>query len=845
MKIVIFFSSIGQGHISAAQAIEKEITRQDPSVIVLKKDIRAFMDPMRRVLDEKLYWFIAKNLPGLFDYLFTSLQEKGNSAGSLSSLPHDYPEEKVIEYLNAEAPDAILATHYGSAQVLGNLREKGLLPGIKIGWLHTDYFEGYFPRISLRIDRTFLAHPELTSRWLAAGIPPELIETTGMPVNVPGGTEAGGKRCLERLDFVPEIKTITIASGKEGAADFAGVVESIAAHTTESLQVIAVCGCNEKQRRALEKLQRRLSSLVRLEILGFIPQADLVSFIYASDLFITKAGGLSPAEAFTLGKPTILLNVISGHERENAELFSKLGMARFNTDVKEVGAQVLELLHDRDKQAAMLAAQQEFQANMDIGKIARFALDESIKARLPEADFGVEKGLAVRNAEEALARLEADAPADVEVLLSYSTSKQDERIVMENPFGHIALRVGATVYSSNHMTRSEEGPLLQNLGLAEYLFGVEPPVGSQDHTSTYGMAYGRDTLGLRVAGVAPASLERMHAEAAKIEEEFRAGECNWNRIKANCADFVVRILHAGGYRLQYMEGPVSVVTMPLDIFDRARSAFEDDLHCETELVAYRRLPGSQASYRFSRFPLSLGQPVRALTQIITNTDPEKIEKAVKRQLTGYFGDDRIYYENLNKRLSTSAADDLDRSRKKARRIEGVLFEEMKQLITARQMMQFAAYKEKIDRQVTREFIFLIERCYDVARISMEHAEGIITGQNGLTLRSAFEDLMGEYGALNFRERQTEQLSQFISKLSEFQSVIEKGLSEAGQKRHELAAEVSAVLGAIERRFKDSFDLTAAPLRKALKMTRGKKDPSVAPVHRSANGAKSGRGKGAS
>lgn len=141
MKIILFYSSIGQGHISTARSIENEIRKHDPHAIVLQKDIREFMAPVERVVDEKLYWFVAKNFPALFDSLFQTRQEQGNSVRSLSNLRNEYPEQKIHEYLLTENPDSILTTHYGAAQVLGNLREKGLLPDVKIGWLHTDYFE--------------------------------------------------------------------------------------------------------------------------------------------------------------------------------------------------------------------------------------------------------------------------------------------------------------------------------------------------------------------------------------------------------------------------------------------------------------------------------------------------------------------------------------------------------------------------------------------------------------------------------------------------------------------------------------------------------------------------------
>lgn len=812
-KIILFYSSIGQGHISAARSIEQEILRQDPSTIVRVKDIRQFMDPVRRMLDEKLYWFIVKNLPDLFDHIFLSMQEQGNRTGSLAWLPNDYPELKVLEYLKAEAPDAVLATHYGAAQVLGTLREKELLPGIRIGWLHTDYFEGYFPRISKRIDRTFLAHPELENRWLAAGVPPELIETTGMPVNISTGDSNNRKECLARIGFDSNTRTITIASGKEGAGDFPSVVMSIANETEEPLQIIAVCGRNEKQRRALQDIQDRIPTLVKLEIMDFISQTDLVSFIQASDLFITKAGGLSPAEAFTLGKPTILLNVISGHEKENAELFSRLGMAEFNTDVKNVGAQVQAVLSDQQKQASMLAAQQEFRASMDIGKIARFVLDPQVNARSVQPNFGLENGLAASNVYSALAQLETDVPTDLEVLLSYSSSTVNERIVRENPFGHIAIRIGDTVYSSNHLSYPDKDPpLLQHLSLAQYLFGVKPPSDNQVHTSTYGMSYGRETLGFRIKGLAPTSLEQIHTEAAKIEKEFQAGICKWDRKESNCADFVARILRAGGYDIEDMKGPSCIFTMPLDVFEKVHAAFEGDPNFQTELVAYRRLPGSQASYRFSRFPLSLGQPVRALAQVLTNAAPDKIEETIGKQLTGYMGDDRIYYENLSARLSASAIDDLDRSRSRAKSMERILFEEARKLIAEQKSLHVDAYRQKIERQITREFRYLIQQCYDVARISTEHAEGVLNGQNTKKLREAFTNLMGEYATLNLWEWKSDHPAAFIEKLSEFYQVIEQEFSDAGQRQHELVAEVKGVFEKIEKRFRSRFDLATQPLQ---------------------------------
>ncbi|MBP1764032.1 MAG: hypothetical protein H6Q65_1090 [Firmicutes bacterium] len=805
MKIILFYSSIGQGHISAANSIEKEIRRKEPAAIIVQKDIREFMDPIGRRLDEKLYWFVAQNLPILFDNLFHSMQEKGNRVGSLVCLPNDYPEQKVYEYLVAEKPDAILATHYGAAQVLGNLREKGLLPAIKIGWLHTDYFVGYFPRISKRIDRTFLAHPALETGWLAAGVFPDLIETSGIPVNIPAGKLNISKECLIQIGFSLSIKTITIASGKEGVGDFPGIVMSLSNTIEEPMQIIAVCGRNTRQFQALQRIQPKIPKHFKLEIMGFIPQTDLVSFIQASDLFITKAGGLSPTEAFVLGKPTILLNAISGHERENAELFVKLGLAEFNKDVREIGDQTRRLLSDKEKQTIMLAAQRELRENVNISKIARFVLDPQVKARCVSSKFGLEYGQPASNVYNALAQLEADAPADVEILLSYSSSKVDERIVRENPFGHIAIRIGVTVYSSNYMAHPEkESPLLQHVSLANYLFGVFPPAGNQEHTSTYGVAYGRDTLGFRIKGFAIESIQSMHAEASMIEEEFRLGICKYDAKESNCADFVVRILRKSGYVIKCTQGLGSVFTMPLDVFEKVRATFEINPNFSTELVAYRRLTGSQAYYRFSRFPLSLGQPGRALQQVLCNSASDRLESMISKQLTGFIGDERIYYENLSAYLPVLASDDFGRSCIKAKEIEKILFKEARRLFEEKKTLGVEVFKIRIEERTVREISCLADRCYDAARILLEHTEKILPGPTTKRLSDVFVNLTNEYAALRSRKHDSDVLLAFSKKLSEFYQVVEWGFFDLDQQHHELIREIKDVSKKLGNRIRRLF-----------------------------------------
>ncbi|MGC9021830.1 MAG: MGDG synthase family glycosyltransferase [Dissulfurimicrobium sp.] len=771
-KIVIFYSSIGYGHISAAQAVKEEISKLNPKAQVLLQDIREFMHPIWRRIDERLYWFVAANLPECFDALFHNVQARGNSALSLSQLPNDYPEEKVLEFLKNLAPDAVLAAHYGSAQVLGNLREKGLLTDIRIGWLHTDFFEGYLPRISKRIDRTFLAHHELESRWLAAGVPAEKVVTSGLPVCI-CNDDRGREAILNAIGLYAHWPTVVITSGKEGVSNYSAIIEGIAEGYQDHIQIIAVCGKNTRQQAMLNELKGRLAERIIIRVFGLVPHNDLLSWVKAADILITKAGGMTPVEAFAMSTPTVLIDAVSGHERENAALFTRLGVAEQAVDPKHAGKLVNSLLADRKRADAMRKAQREFKENINIARIAEFALDETFVPVVPPPDFGVENGAPVLNMNETLAELDAQVPAELELLLSYSTSQKPQRIVLENPFGHIAIRIHDTVYSANYIADPSVDPnFLQHMGLADYLYGVCRPSPLQIHTNTYGMAYGRENIGLRVSGIAPWRIDAMVNEANQIEDGFRSGKLRWDRSNFNCADIVKRILHAGGYsNPPTLLDKLGLPAMPLDVFERARAVFENDPSLRVELVAYRQIPGTHASYRFSRFPLSIRQPLRSMALIIKDSHPDSLGNAVTRQITGFGGDRRLYLEDLRTHLPIAAIDEPIQFSRSHRRLADAAAKDLRRLLEVNAALHLREFKHLKLFYGTKEIRRLLDRTLDLARIATERAEYMLKDEGAKRLRRLFIELVCDYGRISGLHIQSQKIDAYLKRFQNFETAM--------------------------------------------------------------------------
>lgn len=765
MNILIFYSSIGKGHISAAQGVRKEILRLAPDAQITLKDIREFMPQAWRKLDEKLYWFIANNLPDSFESIFRTMQARGNRIPSLTMLPNDYPEDKVLAYIGHNRPDAIIATHYGSAQVLGNLRERGLLTDIRIGWLHTDYFEGYFPRISMRIDKTFLAHRELEAKWVAAGVPADRVTTSGMPVSA-DTAHSSHTEILSRYGVTCAQKLVLITAGKEGGIDYETVVKSLARNFKGPLQIIGVCGLNYAQRAALNSLRWKLPGRINLKVERLIPHDEMLALMRTCELLLTKAGGMTPTEAFATGIPVVLLDVVTGHERENARMFRRLGLAEAAGSAEQAGMIAATLLTMPAKMQKMLTAQAEFRKNANISAISGFALNSKFKPSVPEAEFGLENGKAVRNAKEAIATLNAEAPSELELLLSYSTATSPQRIVTENPFGHIAIRVGNTVYSTNHLAAPGVDPnLLQRMAHEQYLYGVRRPSRSQTHVSTYGMAYGRDTIGLRIAGVPAGRIHSMKKMAARIDAQFSRNALRWNRDSFNCADAVARILQAGGYCGTPLLERVGLPTMPLDVFEQARKEFETSPGIRTEFVAYRQLPGSQAKYRFARFPLSIGQPLRSIAKIVDIGDP--LEALITKQVTSSPDEPSLRVEHLNSRQSASEYGNPAGSEPAPLDLGDAMLSDLQRLLsngTKRSRVKLAQLGDISALQEAHRFL---DHSLLVARLTADKAQSLLKRRDAERIKILFGALTDNYKQIDFGKMQEAQITAYLRHLQSF------------------------------------------------------------------------------
>jgi len=110
-----------------------------------------------------------------------------------------------------------------------------------------------------------------------------------------------------------------------------------------------VAGRNAEAHGRLEALARRHPG--RVAAIGFTN--EMHRMMAASDLVVTKPGGLTVSECLALGKPMLLISPIPGQEEHNAGFLMEEGAAWLAYDSIGLDYKVARLMADAAKLASM------------------------------------------------------------------------------------------------------------------------------------------------------------------------------------------------------------------------------------------------------------------------------------------------------------------------------------------------------------------------------------------------------------------------------------------------------------------------------------------------------------
>lgn len=339
-RVLVVYSRVGGGHLSAARALADELESSGKATTTLA-DAYLECGQFPATLIPAAYARLARGHPRLWSMVYhrsTSL----NPQWGLGPFLRTGFQREIAEF----GPDVVVSV---LPAINGLLARAANYAGARLEVVLTDWHSVH--RFWVAPGVSHYAAPTESARQdcIRFGAPPASIDVVGIPVRR-GFTEAVDGQIvrirLGGLGLDAQKFTILAMVGAEGSPRALANIARLAQLDLDA-QLLVICGRNEALRRHIRQLPAR----VPVRTLGFVD--NVAELMRAADLLLTKAGGVTLAEAFCCGVPVVVHDVLPGQEAGNLEYVLAEEAVLFAPDPDALATIAQDLVRDPARRAAL------------------------------------------------------------------------------------------------------------------------------------------------------------------------------------------------------------------------------------------------------------------------------------------------------------------------------------------------------------------------------------------------------------------------------------------------------------------------------------------------------------
>jgi processive 1,2-diacylglycerol beta-glucosyltransferase len=335
-RVLILSASYGSGHNEAARCLASALTAQGAEPIVVDY-FSACAHPLFDRLSRALYVALLRRAPAVWGLAY-ALGDHMASDSWMTFGVSRVGAAALRRVLDRLQPDAVLTVHATPALAMAALGEEGgaVPPHLTVV---TD-FVAHSQWIAPGIDQYCVAADEVGREFVARGIPRERVEVTGVPVRAEFATPVDGADARRALGLPDDAPVVLAMSGSWGGLGRLPDVARALLAAGRPVQGLLVAGRDVR-------LERHLQSLTigsRLQVYGHV--AGVRRMMAAADLLVTKAGGMTLAEALAAETPLLLYGSLPGQERRNERFASRAGVALVAHDRRQLARLLQRALAD-------------------------------------------------------------------------------------------------------------------------------------------------------------------------------------------------------------------------------------------------------------------------------------------------------------------------------------------------------------------------------------------------------------------------------------------------------------------------------------------------------------------
>lgn len=347
---MLAYSRVGGGHLSAARALADEL---DASGRVRTRLLDVYQEAGRFPVTvfPRAYAELARHHPRLWGLVYATGRLPLDASRTLGPFLRAGLQRAAIE----ERPSLIVSV---LPAVNGLLGQAAARVAARLEVVLTDWHSVHPLWVAPGVDDYTTPTDSARQDCIRFGAPPQHVQVVGIPVRRAFAEAASPPEAprpdpgdrprahLAELGLAPERFTILAMVGAEGSPRALRNVARLLLLDLDA-QVVVVCGHNEQLRQQVDRLPRRVPA----RAVGFVD--DMAGLMREADVLVTKAGGLTLAEAFCTGVPVVVHDALPGQEAGNLAYALGRQAAVYAPDPRRLARVLAELYHDPARRAGL------------------------------------------------------------------------------------------------------------------------------------------------------------------------------------------------------------------------------------------------------------------------------------------------------------------------------------------------------------------------------------------------------------------------------------------------------------------------------------------------------------
>lgn len=343
LKILILSCSTGEGHNSAARALEAELCGRNICCEV--KDTLSFKGEGAQGRAGSLYSAVITRFPWLFGLVcgIGRLYDDLRLPSPVYAMNASYADS-LYDYIRQNKFNCVICTHLFAMEAMTAVRER---EKIRCYGVLTDYTAIPFYK-DTELDGYFVSDGHVKEMLVKKGIGADKVHCTGIPVHPRFNAVYDRAELRERLGIPADKKLIAVMTGGAGCGKIVKLCRRLDRAADENHIIEVFYGRNKKLGL---KLVSEFGGNRKFRLIPFTDDIDL--HVKCADIAITKPGGLSSTELAVCNIPIVHLHSVPGVETANLAYFSANGLSLGSRTVAGAVNNTLALLGDVGSAAAM------------------------------------------------------------------------------------------------------------------------------------------------------------------------------------------------------------------------------------------------------------------------------------------------------------------------------------------------------------------------------------------------------------------------------------------------------------------------------------------------------------